>query len=142
MYVEELFSGLSNKTFPKCTTFSSDGKNLVIQKDIPFNSVCEHHLQPFSGKVQVHYISNGTVLGLSKINRIVEYFARRPQIQERLTKQILIAFQEVLQTKNVLVQIDSTHSCIENRGIRQKGSSTMTIEYDGEFKSLKEHPRL
>ena len=146
MYVKELCSGLSADNFPACTTFPVTQNSVVFQRDIPFTSMCEHHFLLFSGVAHVGYFSNGKVIGLSKLNRIVEYFARRPQIQERLNKQILRCLQKVLDTEHVVVKLEAAHSCIAARGALSKGSCTSTVEAGGMFRDedkLKEYlPRL
>ena len=146
MYVKELCAGLNADNFPACTTFPVTQNSVVFQKDIPFTSMCEHHFLLFSGVAHVGYFSNGKVIGLSKLNRIVEYFARRPQIQERLNKQILRCLQKVLDTEHVVVKLEAAHSCIAARGALSKGSCTTTIEAGGMFRDeekLKEYlPRL
>jgi len=106
----------------------------LVEKNITLYSTCEHHLLPIVGKAHVAYISNGTVVGLSKMNRIVEYFAKRPQVQERLTMQIVQALQEVLNTDDVACVIDAKHLCVNSRGIKDIDSSTVTAEYGGKFK--------
>jgi GTP cyclohydrolase I len=106
----------------------------LVEKNITLYSTCEHHLLPIVGKAHVAYISNGTVVGLSKMNRIVDYYAKRPQVQERLTRQIVNELQRVLGTKNVACVIDAKHLCVNSRGIRDISSSTVTGEFDGEFK--------
>lgn len=133
MYVQELCSGLVPDNFPACTTFPVAQNSVVFQKDIPFTSMCEHHFLLFTGVAHVGYFSNGKVIGLSKLNRIVEYFARRPQIQERLNKQILRCLQKVLDTEHVVVKLEAAHSCIAARGALSKGSCTSTVEAGGMF---------
>lgn len=133
MYVKELCSGLVPENFPACTTFPVAQNSVVFQKDIPFTSMCEHHFLLFTGVAHVGYFSNGKVIGLSKLNRVVEYFSRRPQIQERLNKQILRCLQKVLDTKHVVVKLEAAHSCIAARGALSKGSYTSTVEAGGMF---------
>ena len=133
MYVKELCAGLVPENFPACTTFPVAQNSVVFQKDIPFTSMCEHHFLLFTGVAHVGYYSNGKVIGLSKLNRIVEYFARRPQIQERLNKQILRCLQHVLDTPHVVVKLEAAHSCIAARGALSKGSCTATVEAGGMF---------
>jgi len=106
---------------------------MLVEKNINVHSHCEHHFLPIEGKAHVAYISNGSVIGLSKINRIVQYFAKRPQVQERLTKQISDALKEALQTEDVAVLIDANHMCVRARGIQDVSSSTITAEYSGQF---------
>ena len=108
---------------------------MVIEKDIPFQSHCEHHLLPIVGRAHVAYISNGKVVGLSKMNRIVDYYAKRPQVQERLTRQVVQALQETLGTKDVACVIDAKHLCVNSRGIRDIESSTVTAEFGGAFQN-------
>jgi GTP cyclohydrolase I len=135
MYVEELFSGLDPKNKPSISTFDNKYQynKMLIEKNIEFDSACEHHFLPMRGKVHVGYISSGKVIGLSKINRIVQYYGKRPQVQERLTIQILNELQSALKTKSVIVVVDAEHLCVSTRGIRDKSSSTITLEYGGEF---------
>ena len=114
--------------------FKEDYRQMVIVKDIEIYSMCEHHLLPFFGKAHVAYVSSGQVIGLSKINRIVDYFARRPQVQERLTVQIAAELKRILKTEDVAVVIDAKHLCVSSRGIQDEGSSTITAEYGGIFK--------
>ena len=106
---------------------------MLVEKNITLYSTCEHHLLPIIGKVHVAYISNGTVVGLSKMNRIVDFYAKRPQVQERLTMQIVQELQQVLGTDNVACVIDAKHLCVNSRGIRDVGSSTVTSEFGGKF---------
>ena len=136
MFVKEIFGGLSPKKKPKASTFENKYKygEMLVEKNITLYSTCEHHLLPIVGKAHVAYISNGTVVGLSKMNRIVDYFANRPQVQERLTIQIVKELQEVLNTKDVACVIDAKHLCVNSRGIRDIESSTVTSEFGGKFK--------
>jgi GTP cyclohydrolase I len=136
MYVEEIFSGLDPANKPKVALFENRYKynEMLVEKDITLYSNCEHHFVPIVGKVHVAYISNGHVLGLSKIHRIVRYFARRPQVQERLTVQIADYLCEVLKTQDVAVIIDAEHLCVSSRGIEDRTSSTVTAAYRGKFK--------
>ena len=136
MYVNEIFSGLSPKNKPKSSTFKNKYKygEMLVEKNITVYSTCEHHLLPIVGKAHVAYISNGTVVGLSKMNRIVEYFSNRPQVQERLTLQIVDELKRVLKTDNVACVIDAKHLCVNSRGIRDISSSTVTAEFSGRFK--------
>jgi len=136
MYVKEIFKGLNPDNLPKLSSFENKYKygQMLVERDISVFSTCEHHLLPIIGKAHVAYISNGTVLGLSKINRIVDYFARRPQVQERLTVQIVKAMQEALGTEDVACVVDAKHMCLVSRGIKDITSSTLTAEYAGKFK--------
>lgn len=137
MYVKEIFSGLNPANKPKITLFKNKYKykEMLVEKDITFYSNCEHHFVPIIGKAHVAYISNGNVIGLSKINRIVNYYAKRPQVQERLTIQIANALKEALGTEDVAVIIDATHLCVSSRGIQDVSSSTLTSSYSGKFLS-------
>jgi GTP cyclohydrolase I len=136
MYVTELFYGLDTETFPKCTTVENkfNYNEMVVEKNISVMSVCEHHFVGIVGKATVAYIPNEKVLGLSKLNRIVEYFCRRPQVQERLTAQIFHTFCLILGTENVAIVIDADHYCVKSRGIEDTGSSTVTSMLGGAFK--------
>ncbi len=136
MYVKEIFNGLHPQTKPKLSTFDNNYKygEMLVEKNITLYSTCEHHLLPIVGKAHVAYISKGKVIGLSKMNRIVDYFAKRPQVQERLTMQIVQALQEALGTDDVACVIDAKHLCVNSRGIRDIASSTVTAEYGGVFK--------
>jgi len=136
MYVKEIFSGLDPKNRPAATLFENkyNYNEMLVEKDISFYSNCEHHFVPIFGKVHVSYISNGKVIGLSKINRIVQYFAQRPQVQERLTVQIGKELQQVLQTEDVAVVIDAKHLCVASRGVKDDTSTTVTSYYGGKFK--------
>tara|TARA_B110000091_G_scaffold109322_1_gene118524 strand:+ start:13 stop:660 length:648 start_codon:yes stop_codon:yes gene_type:complete len=135
MYVTELFSGLNPKNKPSISTFDNKYQysKMLVEKNISFDSACEHHFLPMRGKVHIGYISSGKVIGLSKMNRIVQYYGKRPQVQERLTIQILNELQESLKTKSVIVVVDAEHLCVSTRGIKDTTSSTVTIEYDGDF---------
>lgn len=137
MYIKEIFSGLNPANKPKVTLFKNKYKykEMLVEKDITFYSNCEHHFVPIIGKAHVGYISNGSVIGLSKINRIVNYYAKRPQVQERLTIQIANALKEALKTEDVAVVIDATHLCVSSRGIKDVSSSTITSSYNGKFLS-------
>ena len=136
MFVKEIFGGLDPDKKPKASTFENKYKygEMLVEKNITVYSTCEHHLLPIVGKAHVAYISNGTVVGLSKMNRIVDYFAKRPQVQERLTIQIVQELQKVLGTKDVACVIDAKHLCVNSRGIRDIESSTVTSEFGGKFK--------
>lgn len=135
MFVNEIFSGLDPDNKPESSTFQNKYKygEMLVEKNITLYSTCEHHLLPIVGKAHVAYISNGTVVGLSKMNRIVDYFAKRPQVQERLTLQIVEELQKILNTKNVACVIDAKHLCVNSRGIRDITSSTVTSEFGGRF---------
>ncbi|MFO7718961.1 MAG: GTP cyclohydrolase I FolE [Gillisia sp.] len=136
MFVKEIFSGLNPKLKPKASTFENKYRygEMLVEKNITLYSTCEHHLLPIVGKAHVAYISNGTVIGLSKMNRIVDFYAKRPQVQERLTMQIVKELQEALGTEDVACVIDAKHLCVNSRGIRDVDSSTVTSEYGGKFK--------
>lgn len=136
-YVNEIFSGLNPKNKPKLSTFDNNYKygEMLVEKNITVYSTCEHHLLPIVGRAHVAYISNGNVIGLSKMNRIVDYFAKRPQVQERLTMQVVQALQEALGTKDVACVIDAKHLCVNSRGVRDIVSSTVTSEFGGVFKN-------
>jgi GTP cyclohydrolase IA len=135
MFVKEIFSGLNPKNKPVITLFDNKYKynQMLVEKNITLYSNCEHHLVPIIGKVHIAYISTGKVIGLSKLNRIVQYYARRPQVQERMTIQIANELKSVLQTHDVAVVIDASHLCVASRGIKDTGSSTVTSEYGGVF---------
>jgi len=135
MFVKEIFGGLNPNKKPKASTFANNYKygEMLVEKNITLYSTCEHHLLPIIGKAHVAYISNGTVVGLSKMNRIVDYYANRPQVQERLTMQIVQELQQVLGTEDVACVIDAKHLCVNSRGIRDIESSTVTSEYGGKF---------
>jgi len=137
MFVNEIFGGLDPKKKPKASTFQNKYNygEMLVEKNITLYSTCEHHLLPIVGRAHVAYISNGTVVGLSKINRIVDYFAKRPQVQERLTIQIVEELQKVLKTKDVACVIDAKHLCVNSRGIKDIESSTITSEFGGQFKN-------
>jgi GTP cyclohydrolase IA len=135
MYVEEIFSGLNPKNKPQVALFDNkyNYDQLLLEKNITFYSNCEHHFVPIFGKVHVAYVSSGKVIGLSKINRIVQYFAKRPQVQERLTVQIANELKQILETENVAVIIDAKHLCVSSRGIKDESSATVTTAYSGVF---------
>ena len=129
MYVDEIFSGLRNDTFPKCTTVEnkfSIGEEFVLEKNITLYSDCEHHLRPIIGKAHIAYIPKKKVLGLSKLNRITQYFAQRPQVQERLTQQIAQAIAFITESQDVMVVVDAGHTCVSQRGIKDTNSTTVT----------------
>ena len=136
MFVNEIFGGLDPARKPKSSTFENKYNygEMLVEKNITVYSTCEHHLLPIVGRAHVAYISNGTVVGLSKMNRIVDYFAKRPQVQERLTIQIVKELQSVLNTEDVACVIDAKHLCVNSRGIRDIESSTVTSEFGGKFK--------
>ena len=136
MFVSEIFGGLDPQKKPNASTFENKYKygEMLVEKNITVYSTCEHHLLPIVGKAHVAYISNGTVVGLSKMNRIVDYFAKRPQVQERLTMQVVQALQEALGTDDVACVIDAKHLCVNSRGVRDIVSSTVTSEFGGKFK--------
>ena len=136
MFVKEIFGGLNPNKKPGSSTFENRYKynEMLVEKNITIYSTCEHHLLPIVGRAHVAYISNGTVIGLSKMNRIVDYFAKRPQVQERLTIQIVQELQKVLKTEDVACVIDAKHLCVNSRGIRDIESSTVTSEFGGRFK--------
>ena len=139
MYVKEVFQGLNPANKPSIQLFENPYKyeEMLIEKDITLHSYCEHHFVPIIGKAHVAYISSGKVIGLSKINRIVRYFAKRPQVQERLNEQIAAELKKVLQTEDVAVVIDAEHFCVKTRGIEDVGSSTVTMHFGGKFKNDK-----
>lgn len=135
MYVKEIFSGLNPRNKPEVKLFDNKYKynQMLVEKDITIYSNCEHHFVPIIGKVHVAYVSSGKVIGLSKINRIVQYFAKRPQVQERLTMQIGNELTSLLQTEDVAVIVDAEHLCVSSRGIEDTSSSTVTSFYSGRF---------
>ena len=137
LFVNEAFGGLHPDNKPSMSTFENSYRynEMLVEKNIVVYSTCEHHLLPIVGRAHVAYISNGKVVGLSKMNRIVDYYAKRPQVQERLTRQIVQALQEVLGTKDVACVIDAKHLCVNSRGIRDIESSTVTAEYGGVFQN-------
>lgn len=137
MYVQEVFSGLNPKNKPDVKLFDNKYKynEMLVEKDITFYSHCEHHFVPIIGKAHVAYISNGQVIGLSKLNRIVQYYAKRPQVQERLTMQIAHDIREMTQSDDVAVIIEATHLCVSSRGIKDITSSTVTSSYLGAFEN-------
>ncbi len=139
MFVNEIFSGINPKNKPEMSTFENKYNygEMLVEKNITLYSTCEHHLLPIVGLAHVAYISNGNVVGLSKINRIVRYFAERPQVQERLTIQIVRELQKTLNTDDVACVIDAKHLCVNSRGIKDISSSTVTSEFGGKFKKEK-----
>jgi len=137
MYVKEIFKGLNPKNRPDARKFGNKYEygDMVVVKNINVTSFCEHHFLPFIGKAHVAYYSTGKVIGLSKINRVVDHYARRPQVQERLTLQIADELETALESKDVAVFIESKHFCVSTRGIQDRESSTVTTEYRGQFKN-------
>jgi len=137
MYINEIFWGLDFEAFPKCTTVDNKMhyNEMVVERNINVQSNCEHHFVVIDGLATVAYVPKNKVLGLSKINRIVEYFSKRPQIQERLTEQIFHTLQFILETNDVAVMIDAQHYCVKSRGVEDTGSSTVTTRLGGGFKS-------
>lgn len=137
MYVNEIFWGLDYDAFPKCTTVENkmNYDEMVVERNVNVQSNCEHHFVIIDGLATVAYVPNEKVLGLSKINRIVEYFSKRPQIQERLTEQVFHALCYILETDNVAVMIDAQHYCVKSRGVEDTGSSTVTTKLGGGFKT-------
>jgi GTP cyclohydrolase I len=135
MYVKEIFSGLNPANKPDIKLFENKYQynEMLVEKNITFFSNCEHHFVPIIGRAHVAYISNGQVIGLSKLNRIVQHFAKRPQVQERLTIQIASELKEILGTEDVAVLIDATHLCVSSRGVQDVNSSTVTSSYGGKF---------
>lgn len=136
MYVKEIFKGLNPENKPKIQLFENkfNYNQMLVEKNIKVHSYCEHHFVPIIGKAHVAYISNGQVIGLSKINRIVDYYARRPQIQERLTVEIAEELKSVLNTEDVAVVIEAEHMCVALRGVEDDHSSTSTSSFHGKFK--------
>lgn len=139
MFVKEIFGGLDPVKKPNASTFENKYKynEMLVEKNITVYSTCEHHLLPIVGRAHVAYISNGNIIGLSKMNRIVDYYARRPQVQERLTIQIVQELQKILNTQDVACIMDAKHLCVNSRGIRDIESSTVTAEFGGKFKDEK-----
>ncbi|MDZ7877044.1 MAG: GTP cyclohydrolase I FolE [Saprospiraceae bacterium] len=137
MYVKEIFSGLNPANKPKIALFDNKYQynDMVLEKDITFYSNCEHHFVPIIGRAHVAYISNGKVIGLSKLNRIVQHFAKRPQVQERLTMQIANELCAITGTEDIAVVIDAKHLCVSSRGVQDVNSSTVTAYYGGAFKN-------
>jgi GTP cyclohydrolase I len=135
MYVDEIFCGLNPANKPKVALFENKYQynQMLVEKNITFYSNCEHHFVPIFGKIHVAYISKGKVIGLSKINRIVQYFAQRPQVQERLTMQIAFELQEILETEDIAVIVDAKHLCVSSRGIKDDTSATVTNYFGGAF---------
>jgi GTP cyclohydrolase I len=137
MYVNEIFWGLDYEAFPKCTTVDNKMKydEMVVERNVNVQSNCEHHFVVIDGVATVGYIPKQKVLGLSKINRVVEYFSKRPQIQERLTEQVYYALQYILETDDIAVVVDAQHYCVKSRGVEDVGSSTVTSKLGGVFKN-------
>lgn len=135
MYIKEIFSGLNPENKPSIKLFENkyQYKEMLVERNITFYSNCEHHFVPIIGKAHVAYISNGKVIGLSKLNRIVQYFAKRPQVQERLTIQIAEELKRVMETEDVAVLIDAVHLCVSSRGVQDFNSATVTSSYSGAF---------
>ena len=135
MYVDELFSGLDEKNEPSISQFDNNYKykGIILEKDIQLYSICEHHFVPIIGKAHVAYFANEKIIGLSKINRVVSYFSKRPQVQEKLTVQIVNYLKKVLETENVACVIEAQHLCVSMRGIKDESSLTTTAEYSGKF---------
>ncbi|MDZ7897495.1 MAG: GTP cyclohydrolase I FolE [Arcicella sp.] len=135
MYIKEIFSGLDPKNMPKIALFDNKYQynEMLVEKNITFYSNCEHHFVPIFGKAHLAYIANGQVIGLSKLNRIVQHFAKRPQVQERLTMQIAKELQKILGTDDVAVMIDAKHLCVSSRGVKDESSTTITSFYGGKF---------
>lgn len=137
MFVQEIFGGLDPERKPSASTFDNKYQygEMLVEKNIVVYSTCEHHFLPIVGRAHVAYISKGRVIGLSKMNRIVDYYAKRPQVQERMTKQVVAALQEALGTEDVACVIDAKHLCVNSRGIRDIESSTVTAEFGGAFQN-------
>lgn len=135
MYVKEIFSGLNPENKPEIKLFENKFRydQMLVEKDIKVNSYCEHHFVPITGKAHIGYISKGSVIGLSKLNRLVRYYAKRPQLQERLTQQIADELKNVLNTEDVAVVIEATHMCVTVRGVEDENSSTVTSSFNGKF---------
>ena len=135
MYIDEIFSGINPKNKPKVALFENKYQynQMLVEKNITFYSNCEHHFVPIIGKAHIAYISSGRVIGLSKINRIVQYFAKRPQVQERLTNQIAEELKIILNTEDIAVIIDAKHLCVSSRGIKDDTSTTVTSYFGGKF---------
>ena len=135
MYIDEIFSGLNPDNKPKIALFDNKYQynQMLVEKNITFYSNCEHHFVPIIGKAHLAYISSGKVIGLSKLNRIVQYYAKRPQVQERLTNQIAYDLKNILETEDIAVIIDAKHLCVSSRGIQDDTSATVTAYYGGAF---------
>ena len=139
MYVKELFQGLNPANMPSMTLFENKFQynEMLVEKNINFYTNCEHHFVPFFGKAHVAYISSGKVIGLSKLNRLVEYYSKRPQVQERLTMQVGKALQTFLQTQDVAIMMDAKHLCVSSRGVKDDSSNTITTFFGGKFQEEK-----
>jgi len=137
MFIKEKFKGLNKMNKPSISLFDNayQYSKMLIEKNIKVESTCEHHFLPITGMAHVAYISTGKVIGLSKINRIVDFYSRRPQVQERLTRQIVEALKEALDTQDVIVAMEAKHHCVSSRGIEDPHSTTVTLEYSGEFEN-------
>jgi GTP cyclohydrolase IA len=137
MYVKEIFSGLNPENKPDIKLFDNKYQynQMLVEKNITFYSNCEHHFVPIIGKAHVAYISNGSVIGLSKLNRIVDYYARRPQVQERMTMQIAQELREALGTEDIAIVIDAVHLCVSSRGVKDTSSATVTSFFGGKFEN-------
>ncbi|MEO1050511.1 MAG: GTP cyclohydrolase I FolE [Bacteroidota bacterium] len=135
MYVKELFHGLNPENKPSLSVFDNKYQynKMLVEKEITFTSACEHHFLPIIGKAHIAYISSGKVIGLSKLNRIVEYYGKRPQVQERMTLQIFNELKDALETEDVIVVVEAEHLCVSTRGVNDKTSRTTTLEYGGKF---------
>ena len=135
MYIDEIFSGLNPLNKPKIALFDNKYKynQMLVEKNITFYSNCEHHFVPIIGKAHIAYVSSGKVIGISKLNRIVQYYAKRPQVQERLTNQIAIELKSILNTEDIAVIIDAKHLCVSSRGVKDDTSATVTSYYSGVF---------
>lgn len=144
MFVKEIFHGLNPENKPKMSVFDNKFRygQMLVEKNINLNTTCEHHFLPIYGKAHIAYIATDKVIGLSKLNRIVDYFARRPQVQERLTVQIVNELKKVLNTEDVAVVIDAKHLCVASRGIQDHQSTTITAEYSGAFLNQKTREEL
>lgn len=138
MYVKELFSGLDPRNKPKISVFDNkyNYDKILVEANMNINSACEHHFLPIRGLAHVGYVSTGKVIGLSKINRIVDYYSRRPQVQERLVIQIFNELKNVLETDDVIVVVNAEHLCVSSRGVKDTGSTTTTLEYGGIFEDI------
>lgn len=135
MFVQEIFSGLNPSNKPKISVFDNSYHydKMLVEANITFNSTCEHHFLPIVGKAHVGYVSSGKVIGLSKLNRIVDYYAKRPQVQERMIMQIFNELKTILQTENVMIVVEAKHLCVSSRGIKDESSFTSTLQYGGVF---------
>ena len=139
MFVNEIFCGLDKKNEPSITTIKNKWKynQMIIEKNVTINSTCEHHFLPISGVAHIGYISNGSIIGLSKINRIAQYYSKKPQVQERLTSQIVEAMKKALKIEDVACIINAKHLCVSSRGIQDSSSTTITSEFSGKFQQDK-----